>query len=192
MSNPVSALAGQITEPRPGLTIAEAGLRGQITLRASSLDGPALAAAVQSVAGVAVPEPLSASFAEDDRGAVWMAPDELLLFVPYEEVQIAVDEIGEALAGTHHLALDVSHARAVVSLKGGDIREVLAKGAPVDLSEAAFPVGRARRTHLGGLAVGLWRRGPQHWEVVCFRSFAHHLFAWLETSGQAGGDVGPF
>ncbi|GMG80798.1 sarcosine oxidase subunit gamma family protein [Paralimibaculum aggregatum] len=188
----MSALDGRAAEPRPGLRLAECGLRGQITLRAGDLASSALVGAVEAITGVAVPEALSAGFAGDDRGAVWMAPDELLLFVPHAEVAGAVEMLEGALAGTHHMALDVSHARAVLRLEGADAAETLAKGAPLDFSEAGFPVGRARRTHLGGLAVGIWRRGPEEWELVCFRSFAHHLFAWLETSGVEGAEVGRF
>lgn len=188
MSEPVSALGGRRVEPRPGLTLQDMGVRGQITLKAD-LEIEAVAKAIEAVAG-AVPDRLGAAFVEDGRGAVWMAPDEALIFVPLAEVHDALAEFGHALGDVHHMALDVSHARAVVRLTGPDAAETLAKGVPVDLRPAAFPVGHARRTHLGGLAVGLWRRDERVWEVVCFRSFAHHLMGWLERTGVAGAELG--
>jgi sarcosine oxidase subunit gamma len=190
MPEPVSVLDRARAEPRPGLVIEEQGPVGQVTLRAPALDAAAVAEAVGAVAGVAVPGPLSAAFAEDGRGAVWMSPDELLLLVPFGEQGAVVDALSERLAGTHHMALDVSDARAVIRVAGRDAAETLAKGAPVDLSDAAFPVGRARRTHLGGVAVAIWRREAQVFELVCFRSVAHHVFDWLAVSGAKGARVG--
>ena len=191
MSEPVAPLGGRSAEPREGLLIAERGPLGQIALKAPDLADPAVAGAVEAVAGLAVPEMLCAEFGEG-RTVVWMAPDELLLLLPRGEVPAALATIGERLSATHHMALDVSDARAVIALAGPTAAETLAKGAPVDFREAAFPVGRARRTHLGGLAVGVWRRGAAEWEVVCFRSYAHHLFDWLVAAGAEGAEVGLF
>jgi sarcosine oxidase subunit gamma len=123
-----------------------------------------------------------------------MSPDELMLFTPYAEAGALVAALDEALAGEHHLAVDVSDARAVIGLVGAGVgpgvAEVLAKGAPIDL--AAFPVGAARRTHLGGIAVAFWRKSEDEWEIVCFRSLARHLFDWLVQASREGSEVGAF
>ncbi len=191
MSEPVAPLGGRREEPRPGLTIAERGPLGQITLKAPDLGTAELAGAVEAVSGLPVPGTLGASFGAE-RTVVWMAPDELLILLPRSAVDGALAALGERLAGAHHMALDVSDARSVIGLTGPDAAETLAKGAPLDFRDAAFPVGRARRTHLGGLAVGIWRRGPEAWELVVFRSYAHHLFDWLTVAGAEGAEVGLF
>jgi sarcosine oxidase subunit gamma len=121
-----------------------------------------------------------------------MSPDELLLFTAYDQAEALAAELGAALAGAHHLAVDVSDARALLTLTGAGVAEVLAKGAPLDLTEAAFPVGAARRSHIGGVAVGFWRKAEHEWEIVCFSSFARHLFDWLVESSVEGGEVGAF
>src|SRR5690606_38972185 len=111
---------------------------------------------VKELTGVAVPGTWQVA-REGDRAAVWMAPDELLLLMPYAAAGDALARAGEVLAGRHHMALDVSDARVVLRLTGSRVSEVLAKGAPCDVSDGAFPPGSARRTHLGGLAVAIWR-----------------------------------
>ncbi len=189
---PVLPLAGRTEMPRPGLALSELGPIGQITLRVEDVAAPAVSVLVSKLMGAPAPGALSVSLAEDGRRVVWMATDELLLLMPHSEVDAALAKLAKALDGTHHLALDVSDARAVLRLEGADAAETLAKGVPLDVSEAAFPVGCARRTHLGGLAVGLWRIAPETWEIVCFRSFAHHLFDWLAVSGREGAAVGRF
>ena len=137
--------------------------------------------------GCDVPEPLAVS---GDGKAIWMSPDELLLMVPHGDAGAVASALSAALTGVHHMALDVSDAREVLRLSGPLVGEVLAKSVPCDCSEKGFPPGTARRTHLGGLAVGLWRLDGATWEVVCFRSYAHHLQAWLEQTAVPGSEVG--
>lgn len=187
MSDPVSALSGASARDAI-IGIEDTGPRGQILLK-GDLGSAGLAAAVCEVAGVDVPGAWTVS-TEGDRGAVWMAPDELMLLVPRANAAAAAERLGALLADQHHLALDVSDMRTVLRLTGPLVAEVLAKGVPCDLSDRAFPPGRARRTTTAGIAVALWRLGPEVWEIVAFRSHARHLFAFLEDSARPGSEVG--
>ena len=189
MSEPRSTLDGITAEAGQTIRIADRGPVGQVTLR-GDLSSPALQAAVTKATGVGVPGPLMAAFDEEGTGAVWMSPDELLLFTAYDEADAVVAALGKALAGEHHLALNVSDTRAVLTLEGLAVAEVLAKGAPLDLSDKAFPTGTARRTHISGIAVAFWRKSTQEWEIVALRSFARHLFDWLAAASQEGSEVG--
>ena len=190
MSEPISVLAGARTDG--GLTrIADAGPVGMVTLR-GDLGSEPFAAAVRDTTGLEVPEVWKASLGDGGRAVLWMAPDELLLFTDYADAPGLAARLGEALTGQHHLALDVSDARAVLDLAGPGVAEVLAKGAPVDLSPAAFPPGSVRRTHLGGIAVVFWRLTAEEWRIASFRSFGRHLYDWLVVAARAGGEVGVF
>lgn len=188
MSEPISTLNRAEAGAGHTIRIADRGPVGQVTLR-GDLGAAKLKKAVKAGTGVDVPGPLACAFSAEG-GAVWMSPDELLLFTTYDEAGAMVAALDEALAGTHYLAVDVSDARAVIAIEGAGVAEVLAKGAPLDFS--TFPVGHARRTHLGNVAAGIWRRSETDWEVVCFRSFAKHLFDWLSISAREGGEVGAF
>lgn len=187
MSEPVSALAGARARDAV-IGIEDTGLRGQVMLKGDLADAE-VAGAVREVAGVDVPGTWRAAF-EGERGAVWMAPDELLLLMPYRQAPAAVARLGEMLAGRHHLALDVSDMRAVLRLTGPLAGEVLAKGVPCDLADRAFPPGSARRTTTAGIAVALWRLEAEVWEIVAFRSHAYHLMAFLEDGARPGSEVG--
>lgn len=190
MSEPRSTLDRAAAERGQTIRIADRGPVGMVTLR-GDLGSEPVARAVRETLELDVPGVWQARLGE--RGAaVWMAPDELLLLTDYGAAPALSARLGEALAGEHHMALNVSDARAVLGLTGANVAEVLAKGAPVDLSPEAFPVGAARRTHLGGIAVVFWRRAEQEWEIACFRSFARHLFDWLVVTSKAGGEVGVF
>lgn len=164
------------------------GTLGQITLR-GDLGSDAIAAAVDEAVGLTMPRVLGLVHDGSAR-AIWMSPDELLLVTEPAEVSRALNRVSEQMAGTHHMALDVSEARAVLRLTGPLVGEVLAKGVPCDCSERGFAPGTARRTHLAGLAIALWRLDAETWEVACFSSYAHHLIAWLEQAAQPGSEVG--
>lgn len=190
MSEPRSTLNRAAAEAGHTIRIEDRGPVGQVTLR-SDLASGTVRGAVKAAVGVEAPEPLRASF-EGGKGAVWMSPDELLLLTAYDQAGELVEGLEAALSGTHHMAVDVSDARAVLALGGARVAEVLAKGAPIDLSPDAFSVGTARRTHIGGIAVAFWRKTEEDWEIVCLRSFARHLFDWLAQTSRAGSEVDAF
>lgn len=192
MSEPVAPLAAEaapepIAMAEPLIGIEPAGLCGMITLR-GDLASETLAAAVDEAVGLAVPGPLTV-IADGAARVVWMSTDELLLFCDHAETDAAVTRIGEQMGDAHHMALNVSDARAVIRLTGARVGEVLAKGAPCDCSDHGFPVGTARRTHLAGLAVAIWRLDSETWEIVALRSYAHHLLTWLEQAALPGSEV---
>jgi sarcosine oxidase subunit gamma len=184
MSEPaaVSPLAGAVAEAGLAIRLSEAGPTGTVALRGQVAD-PAFRAAVEGVAGLAVPGVRKASLS-GDRRLLWMSPDELMLMLPYAEAPAAVAAFDARFAGAHHLAVVVSDARALFRLEGDAAREVIAKGAPVDLSRAAFGVGDFRRTHLGQVACAFWQvaERPDVFELVCFRSVAGYVFDWLAAS----------
>ncbi|MEO1491491.1 MAG: sarcosine oxidase subunit gamma family protein [Pseudomonadota bacterium] len=188
MSEPISALAG-FKPVDLYIGVADAGRTGQVTLKGELSDGK-IAGALKKLTGAETPAPLTVTTGASGARVVWMAPDEVLILLPTGDAGPLVADLGEALKGVHHLATDVTDARAVLCLTGPSVPEVLAKGAPIDLSPAGFPVGCARRTHMAGIAVALWRRDPETWEIVCLRSYAHHLWTWLEAAARPGSEVG--
>ena len=190
MSDPMTMLDGMRAAEGLTCSIEDLGPVGQITLK-GDLSDPTLGAAVEAAVGVGVPAPLGALF-NADRGAIWMAGDEVLLLVPYVRAPAVTAELTGALAQSHHMAVDVSDARAVLGISGPGAQELMAKGAPLDVSDAAFPVGTARRTHFAEIAVGIWRREPEVWQMMCFQSYAPHLFAWLVASAGEEAKVGYF
>ncbi|TNC63216.1 sarcosine oxidase subunit gamma [Rubellimicrobium roseum] len=156
---------------------------GMISLRGDHGDA-ALREAVTAVTGTAFPERLRIE-GTSERGAAWMSPDELLIFVPRDEAVAAVARLSEALAGVHHLVADVSDMRVCLRLDGPGAREVLAKLSPADLHPEAFGPGTFRRSRLGQLAAGFWLEGEGA-RVICFRSLADYALALLRQSGRDG------
>lgn len=182
MSDAVSALNGASFD---GFArIREIGPLGMITLRAKP-DVKGLAAAVKAVTGTALPE-VRRIATNGDKAAGWMSPDEYLLVVPYAEVAAAIATLADKLKGEHHLAVDVSDARAVFRIEGPKADQVLAKLAPVDLPTLA--PNELRRSRAGQVAAAFWK-DDQGYTLVCFRSVAGYVMGLLSHSAQPGSEL---
>ncbi len=181
MSELASALPG--AEYEGIVRVTEAGLRGMVTLKA---DLPDAANGVKAVTGQAVPEPRRIN--AGDVSVAWMAPDELLILCDHARADQVVRDLAEQLGTAHHLAVNVSDARAMFTLTGDTVKDVLGKLTPADL--AALPLGEMRRTRLAQVAAAIWFSDAQTAHVICFRSVARYVFDLLALAARPGGDVG--
>lgn len=183
MSKAVSALQG--VSYSGFVDVAEAGLRGMITLR-GDLGSARMKKAIKAATGTSVPAARRIEL-NGDKGAAWMSPDELLVLVPYADAVATVEVLEKTLAGEHHLVADVSDARAVFTVKGAKAHEALMKLCPVDF--AALAEGEIRRTRAAQVAAAFWKSGADEYTLVSFRSAAGYVMGLLEVSSRAGSDL---
>jgi sarcosine oxidase, subunit gamma len=181
MSDPVSALGG--VSYTGFATIQEIGPLGMITLRAKGLKG--LDKAVKAAVGTKLPGQRRIEVA-GDNACGWMSPDEYLLVVSYEKVAGALSAIAKALEGQHHLAVDVSDARAVFRVTGPLAADVLRKLSPVDFDR--LEPGELCRTRAAQIAAAFWKQGDG-FTVVCFRSVANYMMGLLQHSAMPGSEL---
>lgn len=181
MSNPVSALNGASFQGFA--SIREIGPLGMITLRAKGVK--ALDKAVKAVTGTKLPAQRRIEV-NGDRACGWMSPDEYLLIVPYAEVAASLASLAKALAGEHHLAVDVSDARAVFRIEGDKASQVLAKLSPVDFD--TLEPGELRRSRAAQVGAAMWQQDGG-FTLVCFRSVAAYVMGLLTHSAQPGSEL---
>jgi len=181
MSDPVSALKGASFQGFA--SIREIGPLGMISLRHKG--GAALTKAIKAAVGTKVPAQRRIEIAKD-KACGWMSPDEYLLVLPYAEVADAMAKLAKALAGEHHLAADVSDARAVFRVEGEKASQVLAKLAPVDF--AKLEPGELRRSRAAQVAAAMWHQDGGY-TLVCFRSVAGYVMGLLTHSAQPGSEL---
>lgn len=182
MSDPVTPLAG--ASFAGFATVRETGPHGMIALRCAH-DLPQLPRAVKTAVGTAVPAQRRIVL-DAGWGAGWMSPDELLLLCPRDQVGTALAALARELAGTHHLAVDVSDARAVFRVEGPKAREVLVKLTPADLVTMA--PDELRRSRLAQVAAAFWAEG-EGYTVVTFRSVARYAFDLLANAARPGSGI---
>ena len=182
MSDPVSALGGARYDGFA--TIRETGPVGMVILRAKGLK--TLDKAVKAAVGTKVPAQCRIEIA-GDRACGWMSPDEYLLILPRAEVPKALAALAKALGGEHHLAADVSDARAVFRVEGAAAADVLRKLTPADLDRIA--PGELRRSRMAQVAAAFWQQDDGY-TLVCFRSVARYMLDLLSHSARPGSEPG--
>jgi sarcosine oxidase, subunit gamma len=177
MSDPVSALQGASFSGFA--TIREVGPLGMITLRAKGLK--ALDKAIKAAVGTKTPAQRRIEV-KGDCACGWMSPDEYLLILPHADVPEALAAIAKALGSEHHLAVDVSDARAVFRIEGEKADQVLRKLVPADLDR--LERGEMRRTRAAQVAVAVWKQDGGY-TLVCFRSVAGYVIGLLAHSARS-------
>lgn len=163
--------------------IREIGPLGMITLRAKR-DVPGLAAAFEAL-GLSLPD-LRRVVVAGDKVAGWMGPDEYLLVLPYEAVPEALQSLAQSLAGQHHLAVNVSDARAVFRIEGPKADQVLRKLCPVDMDR--LQPNELRRSRAAQVAAAFWA-DQGGYTLVCFRSVAGYVMGLLRNAAQPGSEL---
>ena len=161
--------------------------KSMFTLRAD-LASTKVKVAMRSATGVALPK-IGACVTAGSCILAWMSPDELLIVAPSGEAQKIYFKLDKALSGLHALLEDVSDARANFTLTGANVREVLAKLAPMDTNQAQFPVGSFNRTRFAQVAGAVFLEKEDMISLICFRSVQDYVFALFSNAAAPGSEV---
>jgi len=157
---------------------------GHINLRGDAGDARFIAA-VSRVVGTAVPIESNTVAHGDDNVVCWLGPDEWLIVTPTEREDVMARELRAALGGLFAAVTEVSGGQTVLALRGEAVRDLLAKGCPLDLHPRAFGVDRCAQSHLAKAPI-LVRQVDEapSFEIIVRRSFADYLWLWLEDAAS--------
>ena len=176
---------GRQAAPAPaqgGITIRPAEAEARFSLR--------LRGSVASAAGLRLDGPINSVSGDATRWAARLGPDEWLIGAPETDADLLAVALGGDLAGRVHSLVDVSHRNVGIDVSGALAPIALNAGCPLDLGDAAFPVGSATRTLLGKAEIVLIRRAGAvpAYRVECWRSFSTYVYGLLQ---EAAFGVGP-
>ncbi len=164
--------------------------RGMIDLRGLPKDKKFMDAA-KSALGVALPTTPRTTASKGDVVCLWMSLDQWLITCPRKDVAALLAKLNKALEGIHSLAVDMSDARAIIRLEGDRVRETLMKGSSIDFTQSGYEAGTVRRMLFGEIAamVHVVSDSPDVFELMVFRSYAHHAWDWVEATAMKGSEV---
>jgi sarcosine oxidase subunit gamma len=170
-----------------GVVARERAFLGHVNVRGNAGD-PLFTAGVERALGLA--PPIAPNTVNEAQGNIvyWLGPDEWLLVSTGERRAVLERELRTALAGVRAAVTDVSGGQTVVVLRGSRVRELLAKGCPLDLHPRVFDVGQCAQSHLAKAPILIRQldRDPA-FEVVVRRSFADYLWLWLDDAAAEYG-----
>jgi sarcosine oxidase subunit gamma len=82
---------------------------------------------------------------------------------------------------------DQSHGRVIIRVSGPKVRNVLAKGTPVDLHPDEFPVGKSALTQMAHVGVHLTRVADDAYDLSVFRGFSESFWEWITEQAEEFG-----
>lgn len=155
----------------PGVTLSVRHPLSIVTVIARAGQGAALADALAKLRGAAVQ---------------WAGADQYYVVAEGRGEGALYAELKTSLAGLASVS-DQSHGRVVLVVDGPKARAVLAKGTPVDLHPAEFPVGKSAVTQMAHVGVHLTRTGEDRYELSVFRGFSENFWEWLTEQSEEFG-----
>lgn len=172
---------------RYGMTGSSPGIRahfpentGILTIQCHQADEAACARAL----GMNLPA-AGKSFSEKGASLLWSGPGfwTMLCRTPREAQARLMAAAGDLAA-----IVDQSDSRFILELSGLALRQVLAKGAAIDLHPRAFAPGDTAVTLFAHMNIQIWR----HVHADCFglilpRAYAGDVWHWLEASAAMVG-----
>lgn len=172
----LSPCAGLLPMTIGALSVEEVAA-GPIT-SVTPFEGASLAAFERAL-GLPFPAPLHSTGAGDLR-CVWAGQGEALL----------MGAVPDASLGAYAAVVDQSDMWAVVTLRGANGADALARLVPVDMRLARFGVGASVRTQLGHMNASITRLDAETYMIAVFRSMAgtlvHDLRRALEAVAARG------
>lgn len=176
---PLDSLAGGRANCA-AVTMEPVGARTVVNLR-GRIEDPGFLSAMSRAIGVELPAAPNRWDGDDRRTAIWLGPDEWLIVAPDGEAASLEEAIRAARPGDPWLSVvDVSQSYTALLLSGPCVRELLAKGCPLDLHPRTFGAGHCAQSTLAkarvllravdeGAAIEAWFRN----------SFTEYAVRWL-------------
>ncbi len=150
-------------------------------------DGPA-AAGVASVLGATPPTRPNTWVAGRAGTIIWLGPDEWLVISDLAVPATQEADLRAVVAAFGGAAVDVSGQRVTLTLRGPRVRDILAKGCPMDLHPRVFRPGCSAQTTLGLAGVVLLARETFdktiEFTVLVRQSFANYLADWIIDAAE--------
>jgi len=149
-----------------------------VNLRGDTRD-PAFLAAVEATVGCRLPEAPNTVARGKQYDLLWLGPDEWLArsTMPHGGASAAPLEgaLQRAFAGLFASATDIGSGFTVLEIKGSHVRDVLARGCPLDLHPQKFKVGQCAQSFYFKATLTLLPIADDTFELVIRRSFADYF-----------------
>ena len=135
-----------------------------------------------------LPTEANTSTTSDKLTAMWLSPDEWMIFSnelvskdtnKYELNEMLFNSISKTNLGA---VIDVSDQFVQLELKGENIYEIFSAGSPFNFNEFKEKKGSTTQTVLNHIDVILQHKEENVVNLFVRRSFAEHLWSWIEDS----------
>jgi sarcosine oxidase subunit gamma len=106
---------------------------------------------------------------------LWLGPDEWLVRSVDAQSATLAPKLVAAFGGLYACAVDVGSGYTVLEASGTRVRDVLARGCPLDLHPRALAPGQCAQSHYFKASIVLVPTADDTYELVVRRSFADYF-----------------
>jgi sarcosine oxidase, subunit gamma len=152
----------------------ERPFRDLVNLRGDASD-EAFTSAVESVTGCRPPAKPNTVARGNGYDILWLGPDEWLVRSQQQQASTLEKRLAAALAEQFASAVDIGSGYTVLEASGEKVRDVLARGCPLDLHPRVFGQGSCAQSHYFKASIVLIPAGDNVYELVVRRSFADYF-----------------
>jgi len=152
----------------------ERPFRDLVNLRGDATD-PAFVRAVESVTGCRPPAKPNTVARGNGYDVLWLGPDEWLVRSQQQQPATLEAELVEALEGQFAAAVDIGSGYTVLEVSGEKVRDVIARGCPLDLHPRVLAPGQCAQSHYFKASIVLIPVSDDTYELVVRRSFADYF-----------------
>jgi sarcosine oxidase subunit gamma len=147
----------------------------RLTLRAK----PDALTAISAATELDIPKTIGKRSTDGQMEVACIGPDEWMILCPLIEGARISAALADIYSNVPHSLTDISEREVTIAVSGSAAKELLTIGIARDLD--SFVVGEVRRTIMQDIQIVLWRDGENAFRIDVWRSFADHLFRFLET-----------
>ncbi|MDI9349367.1 MAG: sarcosine oxidase subunit gamma family protein [Candidatus Symbiobacter sp.] len=167
---PILAMTGW-DKPQAGIKLTTAPPAGRFNLRGS----PEYCRRICEKMSLALPPKMLQAAGGNQNAVLWLGPDEYYLYTEDADkaAHLAASAASNA-APDHGSLVDNSHRFVGFHIEGENVATLLMAYCPLDVTAAAFPVGKATRTIMAKIDVLLWRQSETKFHIEIARSFAQY------------------
>lgn len=152
----------------------ERPFRDLVNLRGDATDA-AFVDAVESVTGGRPPVKPNTVVRGNGYDVLWLGPDEWLVRSQQQQAATLEGTLATALAGQFATAVDIGSGYTVLEISGEKVRDVIARGCPLDLHPRVFAPGQCAQSHYFKASIVLIPVADTTYELVVRRSFADYF-----------------
>ena len=136
---------------------------------------------IGKILSIILPVEANTSTSNDNLDALWLSPDEWMIYLNENIFDVLYNEISKLNLGS---VTDVSDQWVCIKIRGSKVFDLLTSGSPFDFREFKNNKNHVTQTLLNHIDVTIHHKELNEINLFVRRSFSEHLISWLKDSSK--------
>ena len=136
---------------------------------------------IGKILSIILPVEANTSTSNDNLDALWLSPDEWMIYLNENIFDVLYNEISKLNLGA---VTDVSDQWVCIKIRGSKVFDLLTSGSPFDFREFKNNKNHVTQTLLNHIDVTIHHKEINEINLFVRRSFSEHLMSWLRDSSR--------